>query len=363
MDKYRESARTAELISKLLCDTISPEEEKELTSLIGNSGLGDEASLERLIRQDFNPEGETAGKMLADDVWNAVRKRTTAYSKSRKRTVIGIAAAAVIIIAVALRIGAPGVLDGWQPEIRLAACEPTLELPGGEVFTIPAETEVIKVLEEKPETPEDAILTISVPKGMTYSFTMDDSSKVHLFPETRLKFPRSFNGPTRGVTLEGEAFFEVARDQGRPFVVDAGGVDINVLGTSFNVRSYAGLPNVETALVSGSVEVNGHILVPDQLAIVARADGRVDIVPANGEMYRERTAGMWVFDYLPLGEIMRELGRWFEFDYEFADPALMQKRFRFKLPNTSDFSRISELMEKTGEMKFNVKGNKIVISQ
>lgn len=369
MTRYRESARIAELISRLLRDIISETEERELASRLENNGLNDAELLERFIGQDFAPAEDYAAKEMEDAVWDAVKERMRIPARPRRtRRFVRIAAAAAVVAAgvfAVFYISGRGDFAEQGSTVELAAYEPTLAFPGGEVLTIPAEVEVRDILHEKTDAAAETQgnLKISIPKGMMYTFTMDDGTVVHLFPETQLQFPRSFDGPERRVVLDGEAFFEVARNERQPFIVSAPGASVRVLGTSFNVKAYNNQPTVEAVLVSGSVDINDHVLSPNHLAVVTRSDGKVDITAVNGELYRERAGGAWVFDYLPLETIMQELGRWFEFEYEYADPGLMNKRFRFKLPNTSNFSRITELMEKTGEVTFNVKGNKIVISQ
>lgn len=92
--------------------------------------------------------------------------------------------------------------------------------------------------------------------GMEYTLTLSDGTRVYLNAESRLKYPVVFRGTERVVELSGEAYFKVSKDALRPFVVKMNGVNVRVLGTSFNVRSYADEGQVVTTLVEGKVKVN-----------------------------------------------------------------------------------------------------------
>jgi transmembrane sensor len=84
---------------------------------------------------------------------------------------------------------------------------------------------------------------------------LPDGSKVWLNSESRIEYNRNFNDTIREVTLEGEAFFDVVKDKTRPFIVHTSDIDIRVLGTAFNVKSYPKEPSIETTLIRGLIEV------------------------------------------------------------------------------------------------------------
>ena len=101
--------------------------------------------------------------------------------------------------------------------------------------------------------------TIIVPRKGEYQLILADGSKVYLNSESRLRFPTRFEGKERRVYLEGEGYFEVAKDTTKPFIVEAKEVDVRVLGTSFNVSAYVSEQAVRTTLVSGKVRVGRHV--------------------------------------------------------------------------------------------------------
>ena len=96
---------------------------------------------------------------------------------------------------------------------------------------------------------------LSVPKGGEYRVELEDGTKVWINSASRLRYPVIFSGDTREVYLEGEAYFEVRKDVGRPFIVHSGGQKVTVLGTSFGMTCYANEVNDYTTLVSGKVKV------------------------------------------------------------------------------------------------------------
>jgi len=99
---------------------------------------------------------------------------------------------------------------------------------------------------------QDAIVT---QKGSRSRTLLADGTTVWLNGESKLHYENDFTGATREVTLEGEAFFDVVKQEDRPFIVHTSGIDIKVLGTAFNVKSYPEDKNVETTLYRGSVQV------------------------------------------------------------------------------------------------------------
>ncbi|HEY9195559.1 MAG TPA: FecR family protein [Mucilaginibacter sp.] len=95
----------------------------------------------------------------------------------------------------------------------------------------------------------------NTPSRVKSKIYLSDGSVVTLNSETTLKYPPSFTGPTREVYLNGEAFFDIAKDHSHPFIVHAGNMSIKVLGTAFNVRSYKNDVASETTLIRGAIEV------------------------------------------------------------------------------------------------------------
>src|SRR5690606_29613893 len=98
--------------------------------------------------------------------------------------------------------------------------------------------------------------TVSTPRGGQYQLVLADGSKVWLNAASSIRFPAAFTGKERNVEITGEVYFEVAHNASQPFIVKANGVDIKVLGTSFNVNAYEDESSMKTTLLEGSVEVS-----------------------------------------------------------------------------------------------------------
>lgn len=96
---------------------------------------------------------------------------------------------------------------------------------------------------------------IQTPSRVKTKIALSDGTVITLNSETTLKYPLIFNGPVREVYLNGEAFFDVAKDRAHPFIVHTGKMNVRVLGTAFNIKSYSNDPNIETTLIRGTIEV------------------------------------------------------------------------------------------------------------
>jgi ferric-dicitrate binding protein FerR (iron transport regulator) len=97
--------------------------------------------------------------------------------------------------------------------------------------------------------------TVSTKRGSKSNIQLPDGTQVWLNADSKITYNEKFQGAIREVYLNGEAFFDVVRDESRPFIIHANAIDVKVLGTSFNVRAYANEKNTETSLIHGSVEI------------------------------------------------------------------------------------------------------------
>ena len=96
---------------------------------------------------------------------------------------------------------------------------------------------------------------ISTPNQVINEYTLPDGSVVALNSNSKLVFPKQFNGDTREVTIEGEAFFDVKPNPEKPFIINAGKAQIKVVGTSFNVSAYPETETLEVVVKTGKVQV------------------------------------------------------------------------------------------------------------
>lgn len=205
--------------------------------------------------------------------------------------------------------------------------------------------------------------TLATPAGGQFRLTLADGSRVWLNAASAIRFPTSFGGNERVVELTGEAYLEVSKDAARPFRVIARGVTVDVLGTHFNVNAYNDEPVVRTSLLEGAVRVGGkgqsRVLSPGQQARV-QENGQLSV--AEGIDMSAVVAwkdGRFNFSGAPITEVMREVQRWYgaEIVYE----GEVKHHFVGSLPRNLPVSRVLEMLEMTGRVKFSIEGNRITV--
>ncbi len=193
-----------------------------------------------------------------------------------------------------------------------------------------------------------------MPNGVTYTMTLSDGTKVFLNAESRLRFPVAFSGERREVEFEGEAYFSVAKNEKMPFVIKTGGVEVAVLGTEFNLRAYGDEAEIVTTLVSGRVQVrdDGHFcdLIPGEQAVYRVADGRLSSHPVDVSFYTAWCRSEILFKDTPLEDIMRNLSRWYNIEYEFLDEAAAREEFGGSFRRTDSIDPILDMIERTGRL-------------
>jgi len=160
------------------------------------------------------------------------------------------------------------------------------------------------------------------PSGQKSVLFLTDGSKVWLNAASKIKYPKEFlDSDTREVYLEGEAFFDVAHDPEKPFIVHTSGLKIKVLGTSFNVKSYSDEKTIETTLLKGKVRIeqtdrNGNRigdveLKPNQTAIFHRESKIIKVREVVGENTASWKTEKLVFDEKPMDDVIVQLERWY----------------------------------------------------
>lgn len=159
--------------------------------------------------------------------------------------------------------------------------------------------------------------TMSTPRGGQYQLILPDGSKVWLNAASTISYPAVFTGNERKVKVSGEVYLEVAQNKGKPFVVDVDGKStVQVLGTSFNINSYADEGNIKTTLINGSVRINQQtVLKPGQQATIA--GNNVTIHKANTDQVLAWKNGNFDFTGLDFKAFMRQLERWYDIEIKY----------------------------------------------
>ncbi|WP_316820227.1 FecR family protein [Pedobacter gandavensis] len=202
--------------------------------------------------------------------------------------------------------------------------------------------------------------TISTPRAGQYQLNLPDGTKVWINAATVIRFPTSFSkSKERRVELIGEAYFEVAKDAIKPFIVKSAGQEIKVFGTHFNISSYPEDQSIYSTLLEGSISVNGYLLKPNQQSI--NNGKKITIVPANIENVMAWKMGYFRFDDASLEDIMKKIARWYDVEVEFQDTELKTLEFGGIVSRSEKLSKVLRMLELSTSMNFKLEDNKIII--
>lgn len=209
---------------------------------------------------------------------------------------------------------------------------------------------------------------ISIPGGRTFTIRLSDGSEVYLNANSSLQYPVRFLYKKREVTLlKGEAYFKVAHDTSRPFVVKCGGASTTVLGTEFNVRHREG-EAVSITLVEGKVRVSAAAkgtssvsLSSGQQATVGEAGQPIDVREVDTDQYTYWMDGYFYFDGAPLTDIMREIGNWYNVSVVFNNVAAMNTEIHFVGDRNAPLDKTISLLNDLDKAKIAIEQGRIVV--
>ncbi len=185
--------------------------------------------------------------------------------------------------------------------------------------------------------------TLTVPNGKRFDLVLSDGTNVKLNAGTSLKYPVKFlKGKNRQVFLEGEAYFDVARDKAHAFIVTANDLNVEVLGTEFNMSFYPEDYNINTVLIEGSVKLyekgktnvgvnESTMLLPNYLASWNKANREISVKEVDTQIYTAWKDGMLIFRKASYRNIRKKLERHFDIiidnQYSFLDDQIYTASF------------------------------------
>jgi ferric-dicitrate binding protein FerR (iron transport regulator) len=166
------------------------------------------------------------------------------------------------------------------------------------------------------------------------------------------------------VELSGEAYFEIAKDERKPFVVTARGMRVQVLGTAFNLMAYPDETAVNTTLITGAVRVvsakSSLVMNPDQQASLPDSIGRFTVSKPNLKEVLAWKDGRFRFDGAKITAIMRQIARWYDVDIEYnGEPP--SNEFNGSISRAEYARKILDALERTGNVHFSLEGRKIIV--
>lgn len=326
-------------------------------------------------------------------------------SGGRRRFIIGIAAAAAILVAILVtaqfvfnnddknivplvqdKPGAQEVLPGGDRAILTLANGQQIVLDSANDGNLASQggIKVIKMggqlrYDTEGQSTEVLYNTISTPRGGQYQLELADGSKVWLNSASSLRFPTSFSGAYRKVELTGEGYFEVEEDPAKPFIVSSApsagsdrGVEVTVLGTLFNVNLYDDESRIKVSLLNGSVQVVNpantpalkekdiKTLIPGEQAELSASEPiRVNNNVDMDEVLAWKN-GYFFFKDSDLQSVMRQLARWYDVEVVY-EGKIPKRQFEGKMPRNSNLSEVLKIIE-TNNVHMKIQGKKIVVT-
>lgn len=218
----------------------------------------------------------------------------------------------------------------------------------------------------KSRSGQAAEMTASTAKGQTYIFTLPDGTKVWLNADSKISFAQQFVKKTREVYLEGEAYFEVAKDRLKPFIVKSKTQEVEVLGTHFNVSNYENDGSVKTTLVEGSVRVqqtgatkNEVVLKPNQQATNNFKDLNVRIVDPKDVLDWKNDG--FIFKAGDFDAAMRKIARWYDVEIIYDRVNVHELEIGGFISRKNDLFAVLKFIESTGQVRFTVEGRRVLV--
>ena len=204
---------------------------------------------------------------------------------------------------------------------------------------------------------------MSTPRGGEYQLTLPDGTKAWLNAASSITYPTAFIGKERIVRITGEVYLEVAKDKTKSFRVHANDVQLEVLGTHFNVNAYGDERTVSTTLLEGSVKVNApggsRVIAPGEQANVAQGGKMTVNTNVNLAETMAWKNGRFVFEGASIETVMRQLSRWY--DVEIKTVETVDDLFFVDVPRNKKISDVLKALELTGKVKFKIEGKTILI--
>lgn len=308
--------------------------------------------------------------------------RKVVYLKPLYRT---IAAAAVLLIVVcttwllvvkkappAAPPVAARILPGTNKAVLTLSDGSVIELDstGGNTITDKSGIKIINLAGQlsysklPPGAAANSFNTLATPRGGQYHILLPDGSKVWLNAASSIRFPVAFTGKERRVEVTGEAYFEVAQKKGQPFMVQAPGQLISVLGTHFNVTAYNDEKEITTTLVQGKVKIKtgtGEVIMsPGQQAKVLQQAGDIHIASVDTTEVMAWMQQKFVYNNADLATVMRKIQRWYVVDVRYEKGIDPESHFSGSISMDQELSDVLKVLELSG-IHFKVENKTVIV--
>lgn len=308
---------------------------------------------------------ETRWQPVLNGILRPVSKRRTMYKWMA-------AAAACLLLAVAgymyMRPGKAPVTVVEQHDAQPGTSRAVLTLGDGSVVTLdsvgneqiqPGISRHGGELQYDGDAQVTAYNTLTTPRGGDYRIVLPDGTKAWLNAGSSLRYPTKFTGDVRQVEMEGEVYFEVAK-QTRKFIVRINDrTVVEVTGTHFNVNAYGDEPVLRTSLLEGRVSLNGKTLLPGEEGVLY-PDGRVLTRKADVYTAVAWKDGYFSFNDASLPAVMRQLARWYNVEVEFRGRLANNVLFSGEIGRSLTLSQVLKGLSSTG-VRFEIESGKRIL--
>lgn len=214
---------------------------------------------------------------------------------------------------------------------------------------------------------EPAIMGVSVPRGSKSELTLKDGSKIMLNSDSKLRVDKDFGRKNRLIYLSGEAYLEVARNEELPFIVNTKYIDVQVLGTQFNISAPEVEENIKVTLESGSVQLRFNqaetlILKPSEQATYNIHTKQMHIDKANMKRVMAWRDNHLFFSGETFEQIARALEKQYNVKIHIHNEKLREQQFFGDFTNNETIEQILDVMSSTNNWHYEIHGNSININ-
>lgn len=381
------------LLQKFALNQCTPQELAQVHQYFKNNGHADDLpSVEEVLLMIADkPE---MPQQSADRIFSGIIQKTQQEEQQPKMVRFPFAryaAIAAIAASLVVMLGA-----GWYFAFRPGAAiapiidpnQITLQLEDGSIQVIAEDgTVTIKdannniiasqdkasIAYDKESNVEELVYnTLRIPYGKKFNLKLSDGTVVHLNSGTTLKFPVKFlPGQQRTVFLDGEAYFDVAKDKAHPFMVNADKAKIQVLGTRFNVSNYPEDDFTDVVLEEGSVALNMPsakpnmpnlaVLVPGDKACYNKTTGRMGKRQVTTGIYTAWIKGELVFRNMAFKNIIKKLERHYDISIDNNNIDLASEKFNASFRKNEPVEKVMGYFKELHDMNYTITNNKITI--
>lgn len=204
-------------------------------------------------------------------------------------------------------------------------------------------------------------------KGEKSYLQLPDGTRVWLNSCTTLEYAENYGHSNRSIYLDGEAYFEVAKNKDLPFVVKVNGIDVKAIGTAFNVSAYMEDSQLTTTLFNGKVAVQPTLtkqevlLEPNQVAVYDKSRNKIEVVPYDKKQFAQWRGGFLSFEMMYLQDITKLLERNYNVVFRYENQGIKKLRFSGSFRNNEDLSEILNVIKTNTGIRYQILKDTIVI--